>query len=272
MKKILLHLLAVASIFVATSANAAPSITLAEFNAGGDAYVAANPSVAPDWNSLKSCCQNTLQAALDQYNNVLSATPACASVGVVANYNACYAALGSLPPVTSGGTTIPVAQMVLQALAQKQTPTPPPVGPPTPPACCYNTPSSSVAQIVSQVVTPQIQRATSIQQATIISNVVSNIFSTRASMPGAQIRTSFGGEKVMDEKGMAAGDSPAKLNAWFNASNTSIGNSTAASNFSGDVNNVLAGVDYIFSPQFVAGVSLGYDRVSLDYNGSSTHF
>lgn len=77
---------------------------------------------------------------------------------------------------------------------------------------------------------------------------------------------SFGGESLVDEKGMAAGDSPARLNVWINVSETQIGNSSVASSLSGNVNNALGGVDYMFSPEFVAGVSLGYDRVAIDYN------
>lgn len=143
--------------------------------------------------------------------------------------------------------------MVLDALAKQQTPpTTTPSTPSTP--CC-----TSGATAITEVIVPQIQRATSIQQATIISNVVSNIFSTRASVrPGAQIRMSLGGEK-----GMAAGDSPAKLNAWLNASDTQIG---ATNLFGGNVTNALGGVDYMVSPQFVGGVGLGYDRVSLGYS------
>ena len=126
-------------------------------------------------------------------------------------------------------------------------------------------PSASLPAVVTGAVVPQVQRATSVQQATIISNVVSNIFSTRASArPGAQVRTALG-----EEKGMAAGDSASKLNGWFNASETKIGNSAAASSFDGNVSNALAGIDYMVSPKFVAGVSLGYDRVSIDYNFSA---
>lgn len=128
-----------------------------------------------------------------------------------------------------------------------------------------NTPSTTIARTVTETistaVTPQIQRATSVQQAAMISTVLSNIFSGRApSAPGAPRRVTLG-----NEKGMAAGDSPAKLNAWVNASDTTIGNSASASMFDGTVTNALGGVDYRVNDRFVAGVSVGYDRVDLDF-------
>lgn len=111
-------------------------------------------------------------------------------------------------------------------------------------------------------VRPQVQRATSVQQATIISSVLSNVFSSRATnSPGAPKRVSLDSKKT----GMAAGDGPAKLNAWSNVSDTTIGSSATASMFNGNVNNLLVGVDYRVSNEFVAGVSTGYDRVKLDF-------
>lgn len=130
------------------------------------------------------------------------------------------------------------------------------------------TPQQVYALVVEQAmptVRQQVQSATSVQQATIISSVLSNIFSSRATgAPGAPKRVSLDGNK----KGMAAGDESAKLNAWFNVSDTTIGSSATATMFDGNVNNLIGGVDYRVSKDFVAGVSTGYDRVKLNFTFS----
>lgn len=263
MKNKLLRLLAAASIFVATAANAVPSVTTAQVLAIGDATVAyANdPTITSTWNTVTSS-PTMLSEVVSLANSTFASTAACSAMGTYSspdsnNVQTCTAALTSslvsagvtsAPAVFASGLAVSVALGSPLPGSTSTTPTTPT--------------TSSVAEVVAEAVIPQIQRATSIQQATIISNVVSNIFSTRASArPGAQIRMSLG-----EEKGMAAGDSPAKLNAWFNASDSSIGNSATTSSFSGNVSNALGGVDYMFSPQLVAGVSIGYDRVSLNYN------
>lgn len=290
MKNKLLSMLAVAGIFGATSANAY-TVTVAEVQTYGNnvasyltADYAANPSFYTQYGITAADIQNfsslytqlatypasTISPIVATYNSVLQ-TPGCLGMGTAAtginqtNLQACVDGMTST--LTSAGYTGPSAMAggVIAIYAAAGLPIS--VGGASVPlsgaapisviSCC-----SSTAEVVSKVIMPQIQRATSIQQATIISNVVSNIFSTRASVrPGAQIRMSLGAEK-----GMAAGNSPAKLNAWFNASDSQIGNSAAATNFGGNVNNALAGLDYMFSSQLVAGVSLGYDRVSIDYN------
>jgi hypothetical protein len=132
----------------------------------------------------------------------------------------------------------------------------------TVPGTTNPTTPTTTAKIVGDVVMPQIQRATSIQQASIISNVVSNIFSSRApNAPGAPVRVSLG-----NQTGMAAGNEAPKLNAWVNVADTTIGSSAAASLFDGKVSNAIGGVDYMVSSNFVAGVSLGYDKVDLNFN------
>jgi hypothetical protein len=119
-----------------------------------------------------------------------------------------------------------------------------------------------VNQIVATVVAPQIQRATTVQQASIISSVVSNIFSARApNAPGAPVRVSLNGER-----GMASGNQIGSMNAWVNGAETKIGSQALASMFSGKVTNAIGGIDYTVSQEIVAGVSFGHDRVSLDFN------
>jgi len=297
-----ISLLAATSIFMATSANATTTVTAAQLQTYGQAvvdYVMHNPTVftgvtAADLQILQStygalATSSQLSALTNVYNSALQSSAGCAGLGSYPNLNSnnltlCTAdmvtALGTAGyatpeaavgagiaiaiaagmPLTVGGATIPVT-------TPTPTPTPTPIPTPIPTPVITPTTPTSVAHVVSQVVTPLIQRATSIQQATTISNVISNIFSVRVSArPGVQMRTSLRDESFFDEKGMAAGNSPAKLNAWFNVSETSIGNTAVASSLNGNVNNALGGVDYMFSPDFVAGVSLGYDRVAINYN------
>lgn len=287
-----LRLLAVAGIFVTTSANATPTVTAAQIQAYGQAvvnYLTQNPTIAgltaaqsqsltSSYSALTTSTQ--LSALTNVYNSTLQSSAGCAGIGTYPNINTNSISLCASDMVnalsTSGllatnpeaaGLGAGVAMAIAAGMPLTIPGTNVTVTAPAPVTPVTVTTPTAVAEVVSRIVKPLIQRATSIQQATIISNVVSNIFSTRISArPGAQMRMSFGGESLVDEKGMAAGDTPAKLNAWFNVSDTSIGNSAVASSLSGNVNNALGGVDYMFSPQLVAGASLGYDRVSINYN------
>jgi hypothetical protein len=106
---------------------------------------------------------------------------------------------------------------------------------------------------VSQVNT-QIQRATSVQQAMTISNVLSSIIN----------RSAFAGPRrtaLSNKGGMAAGDETPAWNAWFNISGSDIGNK---SNYDGSVQNYIGGIDYAFNKSLVVGLSLGQDRANVD--------
>jgi len=92
--------------------------------------------------------------------------------------------------------------------------------------------SSAVAPLVSA----QVQRATSIQQALIISNVLSSI---------SNMRLVAGPRRVaLGQGGMAAGNQPSPWNAWLNASGSDIGSTFTASHYDGDVTNAIGGIDY----------------------------
>ena len=293
MRKMLRCSLAVAGIFGAASASAAtidPSV-LQSYGKQIYDYVNANASSmglsATDLASMNQIYGAIATAPAAQIAQVVSVTNstllssancvglagAYSTAAYSTNFSPCImdlatavvTAVPNYDPMAAGGAaglallyyaggplTVPGTNVVLG------TTTPPPVTPPTTPP---PTTPTTAAKVVSDIVVPQIQRATSIQQASIISNVVSNIFSSRTpNSPGAPMRVSLG-----NEKGMSAGNEAAKLNAWVNASDTTLGNSAAASLFDGNVTNAIAGLDYMVSDKFVAGVSVGSDRVSLDY-------
>jgi hypothetical protein len=285
MNKKLLCVLVAAGIFGAMPAHATTAITSSEVQTFAGYvvnYLSSNniPELtATDLQMAQSMYQSVVNAPagdmsswVNTVNSVLQSSAGCSGMGVYPNYsidqmsacsmdvshalmNAGYTSEGALltagigiakaagVPLTIPGTSVTIPQN-------------------TPPTSTPATQiSRTVTETISTAVTPQIQRATSVQQATVISNVLSNIFSGRApTAPRAPARVSLG-----NEKGMAAGGSPAKLNAWVNASDTTIGNSAAGSMFDGTVTNALGGIDYRVSDRFVAGVSVGYDRVDLDF-------
>ncbi|MBI5923920.1 MAG: autotransporter outer membrane beta-barrel domain-containing protein [Betaproteobacteria bacterium] len=130
---------------------------------------------------------------------------------------------------------------------------------------------SAVSAAQATAVTSQVQRATTIQQAVTIINVLSSIGNPRAAM-GPQ-RITLGQNK----SGMAAGGGAEQWNAWINASRSQISNSynqLADTRFDGDVDNWIGGLDYGLAKDLVIGASLGYDKTSIDTffnNGSLTN-
>ncbi len=282
MKKSLLCSLAVAGIFGAASANAA-TVTASQIQSFGQAvvsYITQNPTIAgltaSDVQILQTAysdlaTSSQVSAYTTVYNSVLQSSAGCLGLGTYPSINSTNittCATDMVTALSAAGYTTTAASLgagVAIAAAAGMPLTIPgtnvtvaaPSSTPTVPAAIAKT----VTETISTAVVPQIQRATSIQQATIISNVISNIFSSRApNAPGAPMRVSLG-----NEKGMAAGDAPSKFNAWVNASDTTIGSSATASMFDGYVTNAIGGVDYRVSDKFVAGVSAGYDRVALDF-------
>jgi len=290
MKKILLCSLAVAGVFGAASANAATTITSTEVQSFAKAvsdYIVSNnyvisgattsdmQLVAQIYGDIATTPSAQINPWVSTTNSTLQSSAACAGMGTFssANYNENNLSLclsdvigalsssgatsssaslaGALGVLKAAGVpfTIPGTSTTVASTSAATTPT------------ISTAIAKTVTETISTAVTPQIQRATSVQQASIISNVISNIFSSRApNAPGAPMRMSLG-----NEKGMAAGNAPTKLNAWVNASDTTIGSSASASLFDGYVTNAIGGVDYRVSDKFVAGVSAGYDRVALNF-------
>jgi len=287
MKKTLLYSLAVAGIFGAASVNAATTITSTEVQSFAktvsDYIVSQNYAipgittsdaqlVAQTYGGIATTPATQINPWVTTTNSALQSSTACAGMGTYPNYNStnlssCLSAVASA--LASSGATSTAASLtgalgVLKAAGIPFTipGTSVTVGAAsTAPTTVSTAIAKTVTETISTAVVPQIQRATSVQQATIISNVISNIFSSRApNSPGAPMRVSLG-----NEKGMAAGNAPTKLNAWVNASDTTIGSTASASMFDGYVTNAIGGVDYRISDKFVAGVSAGYDRVALDF-------
>jgi len=282
MKKTLLCSLAVAGIFGAASANAA-TVTASQIQTYGQAvvnYITQNPTIAglttSDVQMLQTvygelATSSQVSAYTSVYNNVLQSSAGCAGIGTYPSINSTNISTCASDMVTAlsaaGYTTSSAALGAGVAIAAAAgmpltiPGTSVTVSPSSSPTTVPSAIARTVTETISTAIVPQIQRATSVQQATIISNVISNIFSSRApNAPGAPMRVSLG-----NEKGMAAGNTPAKLNAWVNASDTTIGSSATASMFDGYVTNAIGGIDYRISDKFVAGLSAGYDRVALDF-------
>lgn len=260
MKKIFLCSLAVAGIFGATSASAATYTTdlfytmvnSAKTSTGGDSQWRLISDGTGQYvtyttpNEVLAIPSSNVNSFVSAFNTLLQ-TPECSASTVSANGGV------SMPSTYCVGKTQELYATYLNLQATSTA---------LPPTTSSSAIAKTITETISTTVTPQIQRATSVQQASIISSVLSNIFSSRSpNAPGAPLRVSLD----RNEKGMAAGDAPSKLNAWVNVSDTSIGSSATASLFNGNVNNAIGGVDYRFSNNFVAGVSTGYDRVALDF-------
>lgn len=277
MKRILLCSLAVASVFGTGAASAITSAEVKSFAGSVSSFNTDPYYIAmglPNVASLRQPYEvvaNTPSAQMDTWMGTVNSTlssAGCAGVGTSSypNHNAntlssCLSAVSSA--LASQGSTAQLAG----ALAVHKV-----IGAPyTIPGSVVSVNSKDVqppppppSQTKPPTFLPQILRATSLQQANTISNVAGNASSPRAlKTPGAPIRVSLG-----NEKGMAAGDAPSKLNAWVNASDTTIGSSASASTFDGNVTNAIGGIDYRFSDKLVAGVSVGYDRVSLDFKSA----
>jgi len=117
--------------------------------------------------------------------------------------------------------------------------------------------SSIITEAAAQV-SAQSQRATSVQQAVVISTMLSSI-SNRTAGNGPR-RVAIGGER-----GMAAGDAKSKLNAWVNISDSNVG---LTSVFKGDVQNYIGGIDYALNDETVMGVSIGQDISKINMFGT----
>jgi len=112
---------------------------------------------------------------------------------------------------------------------------------------------SSQAAVITSA---QVQRSTSIQQALIISNVLSSLSNTRMSAGPKRI--------PVGQSGMAGGNSAGSLNVWLNGSSSDVGNNFDESRFSGDVTNAIGGIDYMVNRDLVVGVTLGRDRTKIN--------
>ncbi len=271
MKKIYPVSLAIASLFAATPVWAANPYSGAEMvgfaqaaydstknnpglslSTAGFLYLVQNPSTTASWTTTLSGFLQTSSACSGTHPGV---SPACSSALATQ-----IRSMGVAGTEAQLGAVSIAGALALQRIqsdhpldayfpgAQPQAAAPVAVPPSTP---------GTAPQTLAQALTQQIQRATSIQQASIISEAVSSRSPSAARSPN---RVAFSGER-----GMAAGNASPKLNAWVNAAESKIGNSATATLFDGKVTNAIGGVDYMLSGDLVAGISLGLDRVAVDF-------
>jgi hypothetical protein len=118
------------------------------------------------------------------------------------------------------------------------------------------TPNTQTLNQVAPAVSTQVQRATSILQATTISNALSSIGNPHAAAGPRRVALSNKG-------GMAAGNDTPSWNVWFNVSDSDLANK---SNYDGGTQNYIGGIDYSINKSFVVGLSLGQDRTKINLN------
>jgi len=96
-----------------------------------------------------------------------------------------------------------------------------------------------------------------------------------ASVPGASVDSSKtaavrtpGSFRI---SGLAAGEGGAKMGLWFNPSYSWIESERPDSAYDGNAGLVMGGLDFLITPRFLIGVSLGYEKSDLDttYNGGT---
>ena len=128
---------------------------------------------------------------------------------------------------------------------------------------CFYTPSAEVAAQDNQSATSMTTiNATAFTQAVTISNAISTRLSSAAL---SQFITSRKTASLDEGKGMAAGGTPNPWSVWANIDqNDSSYRYTTDQNIGmngkTDVTNAVFGVDYLFSPQFVFGLSGAIDN------------
>ncbi|OHC68373.1 MAG: hypothetical protein A2045_09330 [Rhodocyclales bacterium GWA2_65_20] len=118
-------------------------------------------------------------------------------------------------------------------------------------------------QVITPVITQQIQESTSFRQADQISRALSSAGNARRQSGPARVALTSG------MSGMAAGSMPSKTNMWLSAATDSIKNTLASSRYDGDVRNFIGGADYTLDSGVVIGLSLARDDLKMNtaYNG-----
>lgn len=113
-------------------------------------------------------------------------------------------------------------------------------------------------QVITPVITQQVQEATSMRQADQISRVLSSIGNaSRRSGPPRVALTS-------EMTGMAAGGAVSKTNVWLSAMTDNIKNTLASSRYDGNVVNFIGGVDLKLDSGIIVGLSLARDQLKLN--------
>jgi len=84
-------------------------------------------------------------------------------------------------------------------------------------------------------------------------------------LPGGA-KTMFAAASDGNLSGLSAGDAveAARLGIWIMGSMSWISNSTTSAKYNGDIVTILGGVDYKFTPKFMAGLAVGYQGTNLN--------
>lgn len=252
-----------------TSINALATSTGAGTISGGSTNTAAAIQIAADAFTVNSTTKKVIvvftDGGADDQSAAVAAAAAAAAKGITVNIIALGSAAASYskPVADAGRGVVLTATDPNQLIALFGSSA----------IITGSTISQEVQKATTTAVVAQVQRATTIQQAVTIINVLSSIGNPRAAM-GPQ-RIQIGSNK----SGMAAGGSAEQWNAWLNASRASIGNTYqnltigADTRFEGNVDNLIGGIDYGLNKDWVVGASFGFDKTTLDTafnNGSLT--
>lgn len=121
-------------------------------------------------------------------------------------------------------------------------------------------------QVLTPIVSLQVQQSTTIRQAEVLSKVLGGIGS-RPQAAGPQ-RVALDGR---GSKGLAGGGAGPNLNGWISVTGNQIANDFKGSGYDGDVKGFIGGVDYTLGKDSVVGVSLASERTDLvtPYNNGS---
>jgi outer membrane autotransporter protein len=69
---------------------------------------------------------------------------------------------------------------------------------------------------------------------------------------------------LREMQGRSAGGKALRFNAWLNGAITFIEKSDLGGEFEGDVFNIVGGLDYLFTKNFLAGIAVGYESLDID--------
>lgn len=108
-------------------------------------------------------------------------------------------------------------------------------------------------QTYAATVSPQIMSLTATRYIDSISSALNSIGNSRRQ--GGPARFALGDRGT----GMAAGNSPSRMNGWMSGGLNETKNTFGLSSHIGVIGNLMGGVDYAYSNELTVGVSGGYD-------------
>jgi|AGTN01.2.fsa_nt_gi Autotransporter beta-domain. len=134
----------------------------------------------------------------------------------------------------------------------------------------YGDSSVTVKEVTSKIAQEATKQTTGMISGRIsqaVSNATGNI--SAGSVPNVGVPSPNTSSLQNGGAGKAAGDQATRGGAWANVSNSWLSGSQAQADFSGTLQTVVAGADYMVLDNMLVGASLGYEHgnVSLKYNG-----